>query len=462
MKKYYIYAIILLAKYNSFAQSPQEIGVQIAEFINATTQIPFMAKVANVQGAVRVRVKFNENNHLESYSINQSLRKDCDNEALRVVKLVNINTIKKLLGDKKAVVFEVNFQNNEFFAFENGYKYENIDENNLIISNLTKASFLRRYPVDTTTGIVKGKVEYFKYVGEKPVGIGFYNLKIDSTERHSIEILEKTSDTLSIITKSQADYNSYFPNYFGSIFSNGQIARKFDGKNTMYSYYPNGRISTISHREKEIENVKKWYANGQMAYEKNVKVINSKEIENYTFVWDTHGNQLVIEGNGICKLYETNDVEIIGEMKEGMKNGFWIGKSMKGDTLFQEIYKDGIFKSGINFTGQTYIKYEQDLKMAEFNGGLKSLGNFLQRNLRYPEVAQKSNIQGKVFISFYVCTDGSLCDYQILKGVSPELNEEALRVVKLQSGKWKPSQHRGVDIKSKFNLPISFILNRYP
>lgn len=452
----FILLIFLFLINKTFSQNSAEIATQLQLFIEGTTQMPFSAKVANINGVARVRVTLSDSVEVPQYQIAKGLSPDCNAEALRVIKLVNIKNIKQILGSRKAGVFEVLFQNTELFAFQSGFKFEYINEKNEIVQNEGEAKFLRKYAVDSTSGIVTGKIEYFKIEGKKIEGIGYYNIKVDSTERHSVEILENAADTLAIITKSQEDYNSDFPNSFGSYFSNGQIARKFIENKTFY-YYPNGRIKSIISKEKDSENVKHWYSNGHMAFEKTIENINTKPIENYIFLSDTLGKPYLLGEKDLVELYEGKDIKLLGELTNGKKNGVWVGKLANGnDTMFTETYKNGEFLKGINIKNN--IEYNEEFKNAEFNGGSSALGSFLQKNLRYPIEAQTSGIQGKVFVSFYVCTDGSLCDFEVLRSAGKALNKEALRVVKLQSGKWKPGQKRGENMKTKFNLPISFIL----
>ena len=94
----------------------------------------------------------------------------------------------------------------------------------------------------------------------------------------------------------------------------------------------------------------------------------------------------------------------------------------------------------------------------EFAGGMQGMGQFLAQTLRYPVDAQRARAQGKVFISFVVCTDGTLCDYAVVRGAHPDLDQEALRVVKAMSGRWKPGIQRGQKVRVKYNLPVNFTL----
>ncbi|MBS7562899.1 TonB family protein [Mucilaginibacter sp. Bleaf8] len=87
-------------------------------------------------------------------------------------------------------------------------------------------------------------------------------------------------------------------------------------------------------------------------------------------------------------------------------------------------------------------------------GGSGAWSKFLQKNLRYPSTEN----QGRVTISFVVEKDGHLTDITVLKGISPELDNEALRVLKL-SPAWKPGMQNGRPVRVKFTVPIVFQLS---
>lgn len=96
-------------------------------------------------------------------------------------------------------------------------------------------------------------------------------------------------------------------------------------------------------------------------------------------------------------------------------------------------------------------------KQAGFPGGAQALTKFLQENLRYPAAAERANVEGKVFVSFVVNRNGSVSDVQILKGVGFGADEEAVRVVKAMPA-WEPGRQSGEAVRSRFNLPIHFVL----
>lgn len=93
----------------------------------------------------------------------------------------------------------------------------------------------------------------------------------------------------------------------------------------------------------------------------------------------------------------------------------------------------------------------------EFPGGMKELGAYLEKNLHYPESAQKVNAEGRVFVSFIVTKTGEISDVNILKGIGFGADEEAIRVVQ-NMPRWKPGSQSGQPVNVKYNLPIAFEL----
>ena len=93
----------------------------------------------------------------------------------------------------------------------------------------------------------------------------------------------------------------------------------------------------------------------------------------------------------------------------------------------------------------------------EFPGGMDSLLAFLQRNIVYPELARENGIEGKVYVTFVVETDGSISNVRVLRDIGGGCGLEAVRVVKLMP-KWKPGKQAGKTVRVQYNLPIYFVL----
>jgi protein TonB len=93
----------------------------------------------------------------------------------------------------------------------------------------------------------------------------------------------------------------------------------------------------------------------------------------------------------------------------------------------------------------------------EFPGGNSALLNFINENLRYPAEAVNNNIQGRVILKFVVNPNGSVDRIEVLRGIDPLLDNEAIRVVKALP-KFKPGKQRGVPVPVWFTLPVVFKL----
>lgn len=86
-------------------------------------------------------------------------------------------------------------------------------------------------------------------------------------------------------------------------------------------------------------------------------------------------------------------------------------------------------------------------------GGLEGL----LQEIRYPEVAKAEGVEGTVFVQFVVDEDGRVIDEEVSRSLSPEIDAEALRVVR--QARFEPGSHEGKPAKVKFALPIKFVLS---
>ncbi|PWV45217.1 energy transducer TonB [Chitinophaga sp. S165] len=96
--------------------------------------------------------------------------------------------------------------------------------------------------------------------------------------------------------------------------------------------------------------------------------------------------------------------------------------------------------------------------MPSFPGGDEALARFLQKNIRYPHMAQENGIEGRIFVQFVVDKEGKVSEVQTAgahKGGG--LEEEAMRVVKLMPN-WKPGRQSGHNVAVRYSLPIGFTL----
>lgn len=94
-------------------------------------------------------------------------------------------------------------------------------------------------------------------------------------------------------------------------------------------------------------------------------------------------------------------------------------------------------------------------KDPEFPGGEQALYDFLRKNIRYPQAAKDSNIQGKVYVTFVVEKDGTITNLKVLRDIGGGCGEEALRVLRMMP-QWKPGMQLGKAVRVQYNLPITF------
>ncbi|MNV06354.1 Gram-negative bacterial tonB protein [compost metagenome] len=105
---------------------------------------------------------------------------------------------------------------------------------------------------------------------------------------------------------------------------------------------------------------------------------------------------------------------------------------------------------------KTQVETEVD-KMPEFVGGMDALTKYMVSNVRYPEAAAKAKVTGRVMVSFVVTKEGKVTKAAVKKGVSEELDAEALRVISAMPN-WIPAEKDKKKVDAEMVLPISFQL----
>lgn len=115
--------------------------------------------------------------------------------------------------------------------------------------------------------------------------------------------------------------------------------------------------------------------------------------------------------------------------------------------------------AGTGKEGNTVVEQGEVYKVVEdfprFPEG--NVQQYIAWNLHYPEKALKDKVEGKVFVQFVIDTTGKVVEPKVIRGVSPELDAEALRVVS-EMPAWKPGMQRGKPVRVSFTLPVIFKL----
>lgn len=105
--------------------------------------------------------------------------------------------------------------------------------------------------------------------------------------------------------------------------------------------------------------------------------------------------------------------------------------------------------------GKAYDVVEE---MPQYPGGIEAMMTFLRDNLKYPAELAEQNIQGRVIVQFVVDKEGNVTNPTVMRSVDPQLDAEALRVVKAMP-KWTPGKVGGKAVNVKYTLPVTFALS---
>ena len=154
-------------------------------------------------------------------------------------------------------------------------------------------------------------------------------------------------------------------------------------------------------------------------YEGNLSTIDPNTIESIT----------VLKDEAALRQYDAPGGVILITTKETAKDS-------SGNTPFQMVEQKPTFGGG---------------DASEFSKWVTS-------NLKYPEEAKASKVQGRVTVTFVVDIDGSVKDVKVLRGVNELLDAEAVRVISA-SPKWTPGRSKGEAVRVTYTFPVIFKLD---
>ena len=149
------------------------------------------------------------------------------------------------------------------------------------------------------------------------------------------------------------------------------------------------------------------------------------------------------------------EVKVIADLLQVVTNDTKIETSMTFDEFDEEAE---VFQE-VEVVEEEIVDDEPFLiveTMPTFQGGdLNTFRNWVQSNVRFPQIALENGIQGTVVLSFVIEKDGSLTNIQVLRTPDRSLSEEATRVLS-KSPKWTPGKQRNQVVRVKYNLPVVF------
>ena len=105
----------------------------------------------------------------------------------------------------------------------------------------------------------------------------------------------------------------------------------------------------------------------------------------------------------------------------------------------------------------TFLSVKAAGNTPSYPGGEEALNSYITENLKYPASAKDNGIEGVVSVLFVVKPDGSIGNIKIKRMVDPDLESEAIRLVKGMP-KWIPAENAGTPIESSAEIDVPFTL----
>jgi len=292
------------------------------------------------------------------------------------------------------------------------------------------------------------------------------------------QIIEPTRYNLDSLhnptTKSDYKYIRVVENYnnqpdsfiFTEYYKSGIVSMKAISKNKdepkfegpRIDYYENGnkkRLTNFTNNHINGNQVE-WYENKEKKLEKEIiwnpktKGYNTKILH----FWNENNEQKVIDGNGFYEEGNAGTSEK-GEIKNGVKQGVWTGKTKITNSTFTETYENGELISGISIDNNNIEHpYQVIFKRPEYKEGMMAFYQYIGKNYRTPAgLYSNPGEKPKLIASFNVDSDGKIKDIKIVKDLGLGTGEEAIRVLK-KAPNWIPGIYRGIPAKASYSLPI--------
>lgn len=437
-------------------------------FIESNLRIPITSSWKGLNGRVFVKAIIETNGSPSNLEIVRGIDTLCNREAIRVASLYKAWQPAQIKGNpvRQIVTIPIVFKSAPVASYDSTQHslLTYFDKRWVKTSKENDYKYRRRIPIDDF-GYMNGDIlleqkNHNEWIKSSSVPLRkeeyFHKIKGSLNE-----------DSIKVVKTTVSDEQWNVPFY-------QVIVRQLDGKIISHdestdagrsvadkSYHLNEILSESEIKQNEVKRKISWYDNGQLA-----SIIESPIHYSIPFIYvvkefyDQNGNHLVKDGNGYYKseIHHQEGLEGQGAINNGLKEGRWTSKSKDSTLLFNEFYEKGILTKGISFFEGQQLEYTKVQVQPEFSGGMPSMYKYLSQNIKYPKDALKQNIMGRVYTSFVVCEDGSLCDYKIIKGLNKSIDAEALRVIEGMNGKWQPGWQRGQKVRVKYNLPINFQL----
>jgi TonB family protein len=157
--------------------------------------------------------------------------------------------------------------------------------------------------------------------------------------------------------------------------------------------------------------------------------------------------------NGKVTRYDENGFLVsIENYSEGKKCGLWTKiNNITKDTTLVDYYLNGDF----NYHLKNYGISAQEYFPPKYTGGVKEIKKLITENLKYPLEEKTNRTGGKLDVHFRIDTLGNVTNVEVIKGISKNIDEEGIRLIKLLNG-WIPATENGKKISIAYAIPILF------
>jgi protein TonB len=152
------------------------------------------------------------------------------------------------------------------------------------------------------------------------------------------------------------------------------------------------------------------------------------------------------------EIVEEEEMPTIEEIKQndtGAENVEGTGEVVVFDEPVQEVV------DGDGDEDKIFTVVEQQ---PEYVGGLEAMYKFINKAMRYPASARRMGVEGTVFVSFVVDKEGKISQVTTIKGINPDCDKEAIRVIQSMPA-WKAGKQNGKPVSVRFVLPLKFKLD---
>ncbi|MEZ0542402.1 energy transducer TonB [Fibrella arboris] len=463
--------------------SPRGGQSTLETFLLANLQKPFMAKLVNATGKVIVKATVEADGVLTDVQLVRGLRPDCDQEAMRVMRLFNAwrPALKAGVPVRQTITYAVPFYANLPIdakpRLEGGFWVtQYLDWQGNVLSGLDAANLPAERLVIITT-----PVDAFGHtIGDaKVVNRGPLGSKTHSIYYFRFHELPSTSQTVRAFQSALTTPTCSMHGEVLTRTQNGRIrSSAWYNRYQLYeqrTFFDNGLVEELRERQGELIRVATWYPNGQL---KQVSYFNAQPKTDYdetlvTDYWDSTGVQTIRDGVGLLRWVETvaslKDTSVStyfiqqAGYKQGLKNGLGTGSFVDGSYRYTETYDSGICRGGfsVNATGDT-VRYTTPYQAPVFRDGLAAQELFFKTELMYPLKLKRTGIRGSTWVKFLISPTGALSNYSFSHTLHPDLEAEVVRVLDASKGRWQPAMVRGEPIATTHQLLFMFQLDLLP